>query len=96
MRNAEDLQFFLRQSDSPKHQAVSFQSFYRIDSHAAHHFLDLMPPCSHQIDKALTSLIWIQTLHQFRALGSNAPVAFTTLAGSAQVASHAISAAVAI
>ena len=88
MRNSENLQFFLRQSDSPEHQTVAPQSFNGIDSHAAHQFFYFMTPCSHQIDKALLSLIGIQPLYQFRTLGSNTPVALTTLAGSAQVASH--------
>ena len=88
MENAENLQFFFRQADPTKHQSVAAEGFNGIDAHAAHQLLDLMPPCSHWIHWALLSLIGIQPLHQLRTLGCDAPVAFTALTGTAQMAAH--------
>ena len=47
-----------------------------------------MLPCSHQIDESLTSRIDIEPFDQLCVLGGDTPVAFSGLAGSAQVASQ--------
>ena len=88
MGNTQDLQFLFRQADAPKHKAVSAKGLNRVDSHAAHQFLDLMPPCGHQIHKPLAANIRVQPLHQLRTLGGNAPVALAALTAAAQVAAH--------
>ena len=55
--DAEDLQLFFGQTDAAEHQTVAAERLHRVDAHAAHHFLDLMPPCGHQVDEPLASLL---------------------------------------
>ena len=88
MRNSEYIKLSVGHADTAQHQAVALQCFNRVDAHAAHHLLDFMLPCSHQIDESLTSRIDIEPFDQFRILGGDSPVAFSGLAGSAQVASQ--------
>lgn len=69
MRNSENMQFSVRQTDAAEHQAISTQRLHGVDAHAAHHLLDLVPPRGHQIDKPPAPLVNIQPLDQLRSLG---------------------------
>ena len=86
MGDAEDFQFFFGQPNAPKHQAVAFKSFDGVDSHAAHQFLDFMPPCGHKVYKTLTSCIRIQPFYKLRILCGDTPVTFAAVGGAAQMA----------
>ena len=88
MKNSEDFQFFVGQSDAPEHQTVAAQRFDRVDSHASHQFLDFVPPRIHQMDQATASCVGIEASYQFRLLCCYAPVAFSALAGSAEMAAE--------
>ena len=88
MRNSEHIKFSVGHADTAQHQAVAFQRLDGVDTHAAHHLLDFMLPCSHQIDESLTSCVGIEPFDQIRVLGGDSPVAFSGLAGSAQMASQ--------
>ena len=88
MLDAEDVQLTVGQADAAQHKTVAAQCLDGVDAHAAHHFLELVIPCSEQVDETLGADIRIQALDQLRTLGCNAPVALAGLAGAAQVAAH--------
>lgn len=85
MRNAENLQFLLRETDAAQHETVAAQRLDGVDAHAAEHLLDLVPPCGHEVHETLTAFVGIESLDERRILRSDAPVAVADLAAAAEV-----------
>ena len=94
MLDAQDLQFFLVQPDTPEHQPVALQGFNGVNAHAAHHFLDLVLPGGQKVNQPLIADIGVQTLDQIFPLGSDTPVAFAGMAATHRWQPSAMSAAV--
>jgi hypothetical protein len=83
MGYAEYPQFLFIESDSSEHQSVALERLYGIYAHTSHELLNLMVPCSQQIDEAFESHIRIEPFYQLRPLRRNTPVALAGLAAAA-------------
>jgi hypothetical protein len=81
--DAEYIKLLLRQAYTSQHKAVAAHSLYRIDTHTAHHFFNLMRPCGDEINEAFGAYFGIEPFDQLGSLRRYTPVAFAYLTGAA-------------
>src|SRR5574344_536283 len=86
--DTKNAQLSVVESDSAEHESVSAHGLNRVDTHAAHHFHHFTRPCGDQILKTLVTDVGIEPFNKIGPLCCNTPVAFTGLAGVAEVAAE--------
>ena len=85
MLYAEYLKLFFVKADTSEHKSVALESLYGVDTHTAHHFLDLVIPRMNKIYKTLITDVGVKTLYKVGTLCCDTPVALARLTASAKV-----------
>ena len=88
VHDSEYIKFLLVESYAAEHESVAAEGLKRVDTHTAHHFLDLVIPRVYEVHQALVRDIRIEALNEVCALSCDAPVALAGVAAPAKVAAH--------
>ena len=84
VHDSEYIKFLLVESYAAEHESVAAEGLQRVDTHTAHHFLDLVIPRVYEVYQALVRDIRIEALNEVCALSCDAPVALAGVAAPAR------------